>query len=106
MYAIIEAGGRQHKAVPGKTVKMQLLDAPVGSEVVFDRVLAVHDGEKLIVGTPYVEGAKVRARVIQHGRDKKIIVFKFKRKTGYRKKQGHRQWFTVVEVLQVDTPSG
>ena len=101
MYAIIDVGGHQHKAVPGKTIKMQKLDVPVGEQVVFDKVLALHDGEKLTVGTPYVEGAKVIGRVIQTDRDKKSIVFKFKRKKHYKKKQGHRQWFTVVEVLQV-----
>lgn len=102
MYAIVEAGGRQHKAEPGRIIKTQLIKTPVGDEVVLDRVLALHDGEKLRVGTPYLEGARVRGRVIQQGRDRKIRVQRFKRKKRYRRLTGHRQPFTVVEITAVE----
>ena len=103
MYAIVETGGRQHKAEPGRTIKTQKIDAAVGAQVVLDRVLAIHDGEKLRVGTPYVEGAVVVGRVVQQGKDPKVRVFKYKRKKHYRRTRGHRQPFTVIEVLNIET---
>lgn len=84
-------------------MKTQKLAAAVGAEVVLDQVLAIHDGEKLRVGAPVVEGATVRGRVIQQGRDPKIRVVKFKRKKHYRRTIGHRQPFTVVEVTGIET---
>lgn len=83
-------------------MKTQKLAAEVGSEVVLDQVLALHDGDKLRVGTPVIEGAAVRGRVIQQGRDPKIRVVKYKRKKGYRRTIGHRQPFTVVEVTGIE----
>lgn len=102
VYAIVETGGRQHRAQVGRVIKTQKLDAAVGSEVVLDRVVAVHDGSKLCVGTPYVAGAAVRGRVIQQGRDPKIRVFKYKPKKHYRRTYGHRQPFTVVEITSIE----
>jgi large subunit ribosomal protein L21 len=101
VYAIVEAGGRQHKAEPGRIIKTQKLDAPVGEQVALERVLAFHDGEKLRVGTPYLEGVRVIGRVVQQGRDPKIRVQKFKRKKHYRRIIGHRQPFTIVQVTAV-----
>lgn len=102
MYAIVETGGRQHRAEPGRTIKTQRIEASVGEEVTLDRVLAVHDDNKLRVGTPYVEGVRVVGRVVQHGRDPKIRVVKFKRKKHYRRVKGHRQPFTVIEITAIE----
>lgn len=102
MYAIVQTGGRQHKAEPGRIIKTDKLSTPVGEEVVLDRVLAVYDGEKLRVGTPYLEGVRVIGRVVQQGRDPKIRVQRFKRKKHYRRLTGHRQPFSVVQVNTVE----
>ena len=83
-------------------MKTQKLAVDVGTEVVLDQVLAIHDGEKLRVGTPVLEGASVTGRVVQQGRDTKIRVAKFKKKKGYRKTMGHRQSFTVVQVTGIE----
>lgn len=101
MYAIIEAGGRQHRAEPNKIVKMDKLDANTGDIVTFDRVLAVFDGENTRIGAPYVEGARVVGRVVQQGRDRKIVVFKYKPKSNYKRLRGHRQHFTQVQITEV-----
>ncbi len=102
MYAIVECGGRQHKAEPGSVIKTQKIEQDVGAEVVLDRVLAVHDDEKLRVGTPYLEGVKVIGRIIQQGKDPKIRVEKFKRKKHYHRVKGHRQPFTVLQILAIE----
>ncbi len=102
MYAIVNTGGRQHRAEVGRIMKTQKLAVDVGTEVVLDQVLAIHDGDKLRVGTPILEGASVTGRVIQQGRDPKIRVAKFKKKKGYRKTIGHRQSFTVVQVTGIE----
>lgn len=101
MYAIIEACGSQHKVAVGDIVKMQLLHAEEGSEVTIDKVLMINDGEDLKVGSPYLENAKVKAEVVENGRDKKIIIFKFKPKKDYRRKQGHRQPYTKIEIKEI-----
>lgn len=100
MYAIFESGGKQHRAEPGQRLALEKLEAPVGERVTFDRVLLVRDPDSgdCRVGAPYLEGARVSASVVAHFRDRKIIVFKRKRRKGYRKKQGHRQYRTQVRV--------
>lgn len=100
MYAIFESGGKQHRAEPGQRLSLEKLDAPVGERVTFDRVLLLRDPDSgdCRVGSPYLEGAQVSASVVAHFRDRKIIVFKRKRRKGYRKKQGHRQYRTQVRV--------
>ena len=100
MYAIIVTGGKQYRAEVGDTLYLEKIEAEVGTEVTFDQVLLV--GDK--VGTPYVEGAKVVATVEKQGRGKKIIVFKMKPKKNERKKQGHRQPYTKVEITAIKTP--
>ena len=100
MYAIFETGGKQYKAEKGDIVHIEKLDADVGKTVSFD-VLVVADGGDITIGTPYVKGAKVKAKIDEHGKDKKVIVYKFKPKRKYRKKQGHRQPYTRVTVTGI-----
>ncbi|MYC98860.1 MAG: 50S ribosomal protein L21 [Gammaproteobacteria bacterium] len=104
MYAVFESGGKQFKAEPGLRLRIPALAAEEGSTVTFDRVLITGgaDGEPE-VGTPTVEGAAVRAEVLAHGKDQKLIIFKRKRRKGYRKKQGHRQKFTEVRIDEIVT---
>ncbi len=100
MYAIIKTGGKQYKVSPGERIKIEKIEGEPESEVVFDRVLMIRD-EDVKVGKPFVEGAKVIGKIIQQGRGKKIIVFKKKRRKGYHKKQGHRQYFTEVLISEI-----
>lgn len=101
MYAVIEIGGKQYIVERGTTIKVEKVDVPEGEKLEIEKVLFVRmDGQNLI-GNPYVEGAKVIARVLEHGKDRKIIVFKYKRKKNYRRKRGHRQLFTKVEVEDI-----
>jgi len=102
MYAIIETGGKQYKVQEGDVVFIEKLTAEEGSAFTFDKVLAVADGENVTFGAPVVAGATVNAKVMSHGKDKKIIVFKFKAKKGFRKKQGHRQPYTKVQIEKIN----
>ena len=101
MYAIIETGGKQVKVAAGDVVYVEKLDAAEGETVTFDKVLFV-GGENVKVGSPVVEGATVTAKVEKQGRQKKIIVFKYKAKKNYRKKQGHRQPYTKVVIEAIN----
>ena len=101
MHAIIETGGKQYKVAEGDTLFIEKLPAEAGENVTFDKVLAVIDGDKITVGTPVVEGAKVDASVVKNGKGKKVIVFKYKPKKGYRRKQGHRQPYTKVTIGKI-----
>lgn len=101
MYAVIKTGGKQYRVQVGETLRLEKLDAEVGETVAFDQVLALKTEEGLKVGTPLVEGAKVEARVLSQGKAKKIIVFKYKPKKNYRRKQGHRQPFTSVRIEKI-----
>lgn len=103
MYAIIATGGKQYKVQVGDIIEVEKLGVEAGNEVVFDQVLAVagEDG-KLNIGTPMVEGAKVSAKVLDNFRAKKIVVFKMKRRKGYRRTHGHRQRYSRVEILSVN----
>lgn len=102
MYAVFQTGGKQFRAEPGTRIRIPTLEAAPGDKVTFDHVLLAADGGKNVqVGTPVVDGASVKAEVIRHGRGDKIIVFKRKRRKGYRKKQGHRQNFTEIRVDEV-----
>lgn len=102
MYAVFQTGGKQFRVEAGVRLRIPSLDVEPGDSVTFDKVLLTGDGEENIqVGTPTVEGASVKAEVIRHGRADKIIVFKRKRRKGYRKKQGHRQNFTEIRIEEV-----
>jgi large subunit ribosomal protein L21 len=102
MYAVVETCGRQYKVSEGEILFVEKLPYEEGSEVVFDRVLALSDENGFSLGAPVIEGASVNAKVLSHGKDKKIIVFKFKAKKGYRKKQGHRQPYTKVQIEKIN----
>ncbi len=97
MYAIIATGGKQYKVAEGDVIRVEKLNAEPGSEYVFDQVLAV-GGEKMEIGRPVVPGAVVKATVMDQARAKKVIVYKYKRKTGYHKKNGHRQAYTELKI--------
>lgn len=101
MYAIIETGGKQLKVEEGKTIVVEKLAAEAGETVTFDKVLFVA-GDDTKVGTPVIEGATVTGKVVEQGRAKKIIVFKFKKRKNYRRKQGHRQPFTKVTIEKIN----
>lgn len=100
MYAIIETGGKQYRVEEGSKLRVATLDAEVGSQVALDKVLMLGGGE-LAVGTPYVENAKVSAEVIEHGRGKKIHVFKKWRRNDSRRMQGHRQDYTAIKITSI-----
>lgn len=102
MYAIIETGGKQYKVSEGDFVFVEKLNVEAGENVTIDKVLVVADGENVKVGAPYVEGATVTADVVKNGKDKKIIVYKYKPKKGYHKKQGHRQPYTKLEIKKIN----
>ena len=101
MYAIIESCGKQYKVAQGDVVFFEKLDAEEGKKVSFDKVILVSEDGKVQVGNPYVKGVKVEGKVVSHGKAKKIIVFKMKPKKNYRRKQGHRQPFTKVEITSI-----
>ena len=104
MFAVLETGGKQHKVQPGSVLRVEKLEAAEGEQFIFDRILAVGDDARTVIGTPFIEGAKVTAQVLQQGKAKKIIVFKYKAKKNYRRKNGHRQLFTEVMIKEIACP--
>ncbi len=102
MYAIIETGGKQYKVSEGDVIFVEKLDVEAGATVTIDKVLVVANGEEVSVGAPYVEGATVSASAVKNGKEKKIIVYKYKAKKGYHKKQGHRQPYTKLEIQKIN----
>ena len=101
MYAIVNISGKQFKATEGARVRVPRQTGEAGTKVTFDNVLLVHDGTSTQIGTPTVSGATVTATVIDHGRERKILVYKKKRRKGYQRNNGHRQWFTEVEIQTI-----
>lgn len=101
MYAIIETGGKQYKVEKGDVLYIEKLEAEADEKITFDKVLAAVGSEGVITGTPYIEGAKVGAKVIKHGKGKKITVFTYVPKSGQKRKIGHRQQYTKVEITSV-----
>ena len=106
MYAIFEAKGKQFRAEPDMTLRIPSLDAEPGERVTFDQVLLAERDDKVVIGQPSLEGASVATEVVRHGRGEKIIVFKMKRRKGYRRKQGHRQGFTEIRIVDIDFGTG
>ncbi|MDQ7008603.1 MAG: 50S ribosomal protein L21 [Acidobacteriota bacterium] len=104
-YAVIAAGGRQLRVSPGETVRVDRLSAGVGEEVSLERVLLVATGEEVRLGAPHVDGAVVKARVLGDKRDRKVLVFKRKRRKMYRRRRGHRQWYTLVKIESIEAGS-
>ena len=102
MYAIIQTGGKQYRVSEGDVLSIEKLTAAEGEEVVFDQVLTVVADGDIKIGKPVVEGAKVTAKVVEHGKGEKILVFKYKAKSNYRKRQGHRQPYTKVEISKIE----
>lgn len=101
MYAVFQTGGKQFRAEPGDRIRVPSLEAEPGETITFERVLVASNGSDVSIGAPLVDGASVTAKVVRHGRDKKVVVFRRKRRKGYRRKKGHRQGFTEVRVSQV-----
>ena len=102
MYAVFQSGGKQHRVVEGQTLRLEKLDIETGSNIEFDQVLLVSDGEKVEVGAPYVKGGKIVATVVSHGRGDKVKIVKFRRRKHSRKQMGHRQWFTEVKITGIN----
>ena len=98
MHAIIETGGKQYKVTEGDTLFIEKLEAEAGQAITFDKVLAILDGDKATFGAPVVEGASVAATVVKNGKGKKVRIFKYNPKKGYRKRQSHRQPYTKVQI--------
>ncbi|WP_210395828.1 50S ribosomal protein L21 [Motiliproteus sediminis] len=101
MYAVIVSGGKQHRVSEGETLKVEKLAAEAGSTVEFDKVLLVANGEEIKIGAPVVDGAKVSAEIVAHGRGKKVRIMKFKRRKHHMKQMGHRQWFTEIKITGI-----
>ena len=102
MYAVIVTGGKQYKVSEGDTLFIEKLDVEEGASVTFDQVLMAGEGENVTVGAPTIDGATVEAKVVKNGKAKKIYVFKMKRKKNYRRKKGHRQPYTKVEITKIN----
>ncbi|MDO5577005.1 MAG: 50S ribosomal protein L21 [Fibrobacter sp.] len=102
MYSIIEQGGAQFKVTPGATIRVPLIDAEKGAEIIVDKVLLAADGENIKVGTPVIEGATVTAKVVDHFKDKKVLIVKRKRRKDYRRVNGHRQQLTKLQIVSIN----
>ena len=102
MYAVFKTGGKQYRASTGDVIKVEKIEAEKGATIELDQVLMVGEGEDVKVGTPFLEGGKVTATVLDQGRGDKITVIKFKRRKNYRRKMGHRQYFTQIEITSID----
>lgn len=102
MYAIIKTGGKQYRVAEGDVLNVEKLNVTEGENVVFDQVLTVVNDSDVMIGKPVVEGAKVTAKVVEHGKGAKIFVFKYKAKANYRIRSGHRQPYTQVEIVSIE----
>ncbi len=101
MLAVIKTGGKQYIVSPGNKIKIEKLEIEEGGEVIFEEVLLVEENDKIEIGDPVIEKAKVTGKVLTQGKGKKVIVFKYKPKKRYKKKRGHRQFFTEVEITEI-----
>jgi len=103
MYAVVKSGGKQYKVQEGETLRVEKVHGEVGAEITFDDVLMFSDGETVQVGTPVLDNVTVKGTVVEQGQAKKILVFKYKRRKRYRRKQGHRQQYTAIKVDSIAT---
>ena len=101
MYAIVNISGKQFKATEGTRIRIPKQAGDTGAKLTFDNVLLFHDGTNTQIGTPTVSGASVTATVVDHGRERKILIYKKKRRKGYQRKNGHRQWYTEIEIQKI-----
>jgi large subunit ribosomal protein L21 len=101
MYAVIVSGGKQHRVTEGEVLKLEKIEVETGGTVEFDRVLLVANGDDVKIGEPNVDGAKVTAEVLDHGRHEKVRILKFKRRKHHMKRMGHRQWYTEVKITGI-----
>ncbi len=101
MFAVVKTGGKQYKVTKGEVIRVEKLDAEVGSEINLPEVMMVTDQDDVQIGSPVLDTAVVKAKVLEHGRARKIVVFKKKRRKGYKKKRGHRQPFTTLEITDI-----
>lgn len=101
MYAVFVSGGKQHRVEEGETLKLEKIEVATGESVEFDKVLLVANGDDIKIGAPVVDGAKVTAEVVSHGRGDKVKIIKFRRRKHSMKRQGHRQWFTEVKITGI-----
>lgn len=101
MYAVFQSGGKQHRVSEGQTVRLEKLDIATSEVIEFEQVLMVAGGEEIKIGVPFVDGGKIKAEVVAHGRGEKVTIVKFRRRKHYRKQAGHRQWFTEVKITGI-----
>ncbi|QEK46767.1 50S ribosomal protein L21 [Proteus mirabilis] len=101
MYAVFQSGGKQHRVSEGQTIRLEKLEVATGETIEFDTVMMVTDGDNIQIGAPILEGVKVKAEVVAHGRGEKVKIVKFRRRKHSRKQQGHRQWFTDVKITGI-----
>tara|TARA_A100001011_G_scaffold303914_1_gene318109 strand:- start:199 stop:573 length:375 start_codon:yes stop_codon:yes gene_type:complete len=102
MYAIINISGKQYKAIVGARIRVPKQEGEPGTLLTFDKVLLINNGENTEIGNPVLRGSSVTGKIVEHGRDKKILVYKKKRRKGYQRKNGHRQWFTEIEFNTIE----
>lgn len=102
MYAIVNTGGKQYRIQEGQILRIEKIAGDVGSEVSFDKILMLSDGENVTIGRPVLENVLVRAQIVEQDKAKKILVFKYKKRKRYRRKQGHRQPFTAVKINKIE----
>jgi large subunit ribosomal protein L21 len=101
MYAVIVTGGKQYRVQPGEIIRVEKLAGEKGAKISFDQVLLHADGDTVKIGAPHVAGLKVSGEIVDHGRGKKVLVYKYRRRKGYRRKNGHRQSFTAVKITAI-----
>lgn len=105
MYAVIKTGGKQYRVEPGETIQVEKLDGNPGDTLDLEEVLLVSKDDDVILGKPTIDGALVRTKIVEHDRYRKVIIFKFKRRKRYRRKIGHRQWFTKLKIVDIGVPA-
>jgi large subunit ribosomal protein L21 len=105
MYAIIQTGGKQYRVQPGEQLKVEKIPGEPGSDIALDNVLAMSTPNGIELGRPFLDNTSVRATILRTARDRKVVVFKKKRRKGYHKKQGHRQWYTLLKIQDIGPPA-